>query len=57
LTGEYLEAREATGSLVKLEPGNRDYLSLYAAAFAGLGQHEQAIALLSLVARRAASVP
>ena len=30
-------------SLLKLEPGNSNYLSLYAAACSGLGRHEPAI--------------
>jgi len=42
---KYLRAREEIDTLLQLEPGNQDYLSLYAAACAGLGEHEQAIAL------------
>ena len=42
---KYLAAREKIDQLLKLEPGNRDYLSLYATACVGLGQHEPAIAL------------
>ena len=42
---KYPQAREEIGALLRLEPGNRDYLSLYAAACAGLGDHETAIAL------------
>jgi predicted Zn-dependent protease len=42
---KYLRAREEIDSLVKLEPGNRYYLSLCAAACVGLGQHEAAIGL------------
>jgi len=42
---KYLRAREEIDTLLRLEPGNRDYLSLCAAACVGLGQHEQAIAL------------
>jgi tetratricopeptide (TPR) repeat protein len=41
---QYLQAREAADGLLKLEPGNLHYLSLYAATCAGLGQHETAIA-------------
>ena len=41
---KYLRAREETDTLLRLEPGNRDYLSLYAAACVGLGEHESAIA-------------
>ena len=42
---KYLGAREEIDTLLKLEPGNRDYLSLYAAACTGLGEHEPAIAV------------
>ena len=42
---KYLQAREEIGILLKREPGNADYLSLYAAACVGLGEHERAIAL------------
>jgi tetratricopeptide (TPR) repeat protein len=42
---KYLRAREEIDILLKLEPGNHDYLSLYATACAGLGEHENAIAL------------
>src|SRR5262249_34295578 len=42
---KYLKAQDEINALLKLEPGNRDYLLLSAAACAGLGQHEQAIAL------------
>jgi tetratricopeptide (TPR) repeat protein len=42
---KYLRAGEEIESLLKLEPSNRHYLSLYAAACAGAGKHEQAIAL------------
>jgi tetratricopeptide (TPR) repeat protein len=42
---KYLRAREAIDTLLGLEPGNGDYLSLYAAACAGLGEHERAIAV------------
>jgi tetratricopeptide (TPR) repeat protein len=42
---KYLRAREEIEALLRLEPGNADYLSLYAAACVGLGQHEPAIAL------------
>ena len=41
---KYLRAREETDTLLRLEPGNRDYLSLYTAACVGLGEHESAIA-------------
>ena len=41
---KYLRAREETDTLLRLEPGNRDYVSLYAAACVGLGEHESAIA-------------
>jgi tetratricopeptide (TPR) repeat protein len=42
---KYLQAREEIDTWLKLEPGNSDYLSLYAAAYVGLGEHERAIAL------------
>jgi tetratricopeptide (TPR) repeat protein len=42
---KYLRAREEIDTLLSLEPGNRDYLSLYAAACVGLGEHQPAIAL------------
>jgi tetratricopeptide (TPR) repeat protein len=41
---KYLCGREEIQSLLKLEPGNRDYLSLYAAACVGLGEYDTAIA-------------
>jgi tetratricopeptide (TPR) repeat protein len=41
---KYLPAREAIDALLELEPGNRYYLSLYAAACVGLGKYEPAIA-------------
>jgi tetratricopeptide (TPR) repeat protein len=42
---KYLQAHEVINTLLSLEPDNRDYLSLYAAACVGLGRHEPAIAL------------
>jgi predicted Zn-dependent protease len=42
---KYLQAREEIDTLLKLDPDNRFYLSLYAAACVGLGDHEKAIAL------------
>jgi tetratricopeptide (TPR) repeat protein len=42
---KYLRAREEIDTLLSLEPGNRDYLSLHAAACVGLGEHQPAIAL------------
>jgi tetratricopeptide (TPR) repeat protein len=42
---KYLQAREEIDTLLKPEPGNSDYLSLHAAAYVGLGEHEWAIAL------------
>src|SRR5579862_3647498 len=42
---KYLRAREEIDTLLRLEPGNRDYLSLLAVARFGLGEHEPAIAL------------
>jgi tetratricopeptide (TPR) repeat protein len=42
---KYLRAHKEIETLLRLEPGNSYYLSLYAAACAGLGEHEPAIAL------------
>ncbi|MGP0076496.1 MAG: tetratricopeptide repeat-containing sulfotransferase family protein [Bryobacteraceae bacterium] len=42
---KYLRAREEIDALLHLEPGNQHYLSLYAAACVGLGDHEPAIEL------------
>ena len=42
---KYLRASEEIGALLRVEPGNRYYLSLNAAACAGLGEHEAAIAV------------
>ena len=42
---KYLQARQAIDILLRLEPGNSYYFSLYAAACVGLGEHEPAIAL------------
>jgi tetratricopeptide (TPR) repeat protein len=42
---KYLQAREETNVLLRLEPCNRDCLSLRAAACVGLGEYERAIAL------------
>jgi tetratricopeptide (TPR) repeat protein len=42
---KYPRAREEIDTLLKLEPGHAYYLSLYAAAYVGLGEHEPAIAL------------
>src|SRR5215471_18596657 len=42
---KYLQAHEGIDILLKLEPENTEYLSLNAAACAGLGRHEEAIAL------------
>jgi tetratricopeptide (TPR) repeat protein len=42
---KYLRARTEIDTLLRLEPRNSYYLSLYAAACAGLGEHEPAIAL------------
>jgi tetratricopeptide (TPR) repeat protein len=40
---KYPPAREEVDTLLRLEPGNRDYLSLYAAACVGLGENQRAI--------------
>jgi len=42
---KYLQAHETVDTLLKLEPEHTEYLSLNAAACAGLGRHEEAIAL------------
>jgi tetratricopeptide (TPR) repeat protein len=42
---KYQRAREEIDTLLRLEPGNRYYLSLCAAACVGLGEHGAAIAL------------
>ena len=44
---KYLQAKDAVRVLLDSEPGNRDYRSLFAAASAGLGQLEAAVALYS----------
>jgi tetratricopeptide (TPR) repeat protein len=42
---KYLRAREEIDTMLRVEPGNKYYLSLYAAACVGLGKHEPAIAV------------
>src|SRR5262245_36956561 len=42
---KYLRARQETDALLRLDPDNRDYLSLSAAASVGLGDYDQAITL------------
>ena len=42
---QYSQAHQAVGSLLELEPGNTDLLSLYAAACVGLGRHQSAVEL------------
>jgi tetratricopeptide (TPR) repeat protein len=42
---KYPQARQAIDALLRLEPANKDFLSLSAAAWAGLGRHDEAIAL------------
>jgi tetratricopeptide (TPR) repeat protein len=42
---KYLLAQEESHILLQLEPGNRDYLSLHAAACVGLGRHEEALVI------------
>jgi tetratricopeptide (TPR) repeat protein len=42
---KYLGARKEIDTLLKLEPENSNYLSLYAAACVGLGENQPAIAL------------
>jgi tetratricopeptide (TPR) repeat protein len=40
---KYLRAQEEINALLRLEPDNRDYLSMYAAACVGLGGHDSSI--------------
>jgi tetratricopeptide (TPR) repeat protein len=40
---KYLEAHETVAGLLKVDPENKDLLSLYAAACVGLGRHQRAI--------------
>jgi tetratricopeptide (TPR) repeat protein len=42
---KYLQAHDVINTLLSLDPGNKDYLSLSAAASVGLGRHEPAIVL------------
>ncbi|MGA2366588.1 MAG: sulfotransferase [Steroidobacteraceae bacterium] len=42
---KHLQARQQMDTLLRLEPGNRDYLKLYAAACVGLGDYEPIIRL------------
>ena len=42
---KYMLARQEMHTLLQLEPGNRDYLKLYAAACVGLGEYEPIIRL------------
>jgi tetratricopeptide (TPR) repeat protein len=42
---KYLRAREELETLLKLEPGNVQYLALHAAAHVGLGEQEKAISI------------
>jgi tetratricopeptide (TPR) repeat protein len=42
---KHLQARQEMDTLLRLEPGNRDYLKLYAAACVGLGDYEPIIRL------------
>jgi tetratricopeptide (TPR) repeat protein len=42
---KHLQARQEMGTLLQLEPGNRHYLKLYAAACVGLGDYEPIIRL------------
>jgi tetratricopeptide (TPR) repeat protein len=42
---KYLQARRETDTLLQLEPGNRDYLKLYAVACVGLGEYAPIIRL------------
>jgi tetratricopeptide (TPR) repeat protein len=42
---KYLKAREELDKLLRLEPANRQYLTLYANTCVGLGEHEKALPL------------
>ena len=42
---KHLQAQQEVDALLRLEPGNRDYLKLYAAACVGLGDYESVIHL------------
>ena len=42
---KYLRTREELETLLKLEPGNRTYLTQYATAIVGLGEHEKAVGI------------
>ena len=42
---KYLQARQETETLLQLQPDNREYLKLYAAACVGLGEYEPIIPL------------
>jgi tetratricopeptide (TPR) repeat protein len=42
---KYVQARQETNTLLQLEPGNRDYLKMYAVACVGLGDYEPIIRL------------
>jgi tetratricopeptide (TPR) repeat protein len=42
---KHLQARQEMDTLLQLEPGNRDYLKLYAATCVGLGRYEPIIRL------------
>jgi tetratricopeptide (TPR) repeat protein len=42
---KHLRAREELDTLLKLEPENRQYLTLYATTSIGLGEHEKALTL------------
>jgi tetratricopeptide (TPR) repeat protein len=42
---KYLRAREELETLLKLEPQNRHYKTLYTSTIVGLGEHEKAVAL------------
>lgn len=53
---KYLQAKDSVSVALTADPGDRDYLSLFAAACSGLGQHERAIDLYArLLAEKPAS--
>ena len=54
---KYPQAQGLSDNLLQLEPGNREYLSLHAAACVGLGRHAEAIALYQQQLRASGDSP
>jgi tetratricopeptide (TPR) repeat protein len=54
---KYLQARRELEKLLRLEPANRQYRTLYATACVGLGEHERAIVLYRELLADAADAP